>query len=269
MATLGAPPPSMRVLHIDDDPDYLAVTKIYCESFDPEMEVVSSVSPLESLSLIEGMQFDCIVSDYAMPEMDGIELCRRLRETRRVPFILHTERGSEEVASIAFEAGVDDYIRKDSGRSQYQVLAKRVRQVVEKDRVERLYRDVLESSRDGIIIVQGTRIVYANQAVADIVGVSSPDELLGTDAIDIAEEKEKNRLLSIALGRQKGESLPSHYEVSHRRPDGEILVVDVSSSLIDYMGKPASLAILRDVSRARRCNRCHLPGKSSTRRIQQ
>ena len=50
MATLDAPPPvtSMRVLHIDDDPDYLAITKMYLESFDPTMEVVSSLSSVES-----------------------------------------------------------------------------------------------------------------------------------------------------------------------------------------------------------------------------
>jgi len=78
MVTPGAQPPvnSMRVLHIDDDPDYLAITKMYLESFDPEMEVVSSLSPIESLPLIESMQFDCVICDYLMPEMDGIELAR-------------------------------------------------------------------------------------------------------------------------------------------------------------------------------------------------
>ena len=149
MATLDAPSQVslMRVLHIDDDPDYLAITKMYLESFDSELDVVSSISSMESLPLIESNQFDCVVSDYMMPEMDGIELCRRVRKTSHIPFIIHTGRGSEEVASIAFEAGVDDYIRKESGQSQYRVLANRVRQAVEKDRVERLYRDVLESSR--------------------------------------------------------------------------------------------------------------------------
>ena len=142
MTPLDVPPPStMKILHIDDDLDYLEITKTYLESFDPAMDVFSSHSSVESLALVENMRFDCVVSDYLMPEMDGIELCRRLKKTSHIPFIIHTGRGSEEVASIAFEAGVDDYIRKEPGRSQYQVLANRVRQAVEKDRVERLYRD--------------------------------------------------------------------------------------------------------------------------------
>ena len=109
METSGAQPVnSMRVLHIDDNPDYMSITKMYLESFDPEMEVVSSLSPVDSLPLIENMEFDCVLCDYLMPEMDGIELCRRVRRTSDVPFIIHTGHGSEEVAAVAVEAGADD-----------------------------------------------------------------------------------------------------------------------------------------------------------------
>ena len=248
MATSGAQPiNSMRVLHIDDDPDHVAITKMYLESFDPEMEVVSSLSPVDSLPLIENMQFDCIVCDYLMPEMDGIELCRRVRRTSDVPFIIHTGQGSEEVASIAFDAGVDDYIRKEPGQSHFQVLAKRVRQAVEKHWVEGLYRNVLENCRDGVVIVQGTRIAYANQALAKLRGVSL-GELMEKDALDWIVERDRSRLQSIALGRQRGESQPSPYEVTFRRPDGEHRVLNISSSLINYKGRPASLGIVRDVS---------------------
>ena len=199
MVTSGAQPVnSMRVLHIDDNPDYMAITKMYLESFDPEMEVVSSLSPVDSLPLIENMEFDCVLCDYLMPEMDGIELCRRVRRRSDVPFIIYTGHGSEEVASIAFDAGVDDYIRKEPRQSHYQVLAKRVRQAVEKHWVEGLYRNVLENCRDGVVIIEGTRIVYANQAMADFVGVSSPGELLGTDVLDWVVARDRGRLQSIA-----------------------------------------------------------------------
>ncbi|MCW3988481.1 MAG: PAS domain S-box protein [Candidatus Bathyarchaeota archaeon] len=249
MVASGAQPVnSMRVLHIDDNPDYMAITKMYLESFDPEMEVVSSCSPVDSLPLIENMEFDCVLCDYLMPEMDGIELCRRIRRTSDVPFIIHTGQGSEEVASIAFDAGVDDYIRKEPRQSHYQVLAKRVRQAVEKHWVEGLYRNVLENCRDGVVIIKGTRIVYANQAMADFVGVSGPGELLGTDVLDLVVARDRGRLQSLALSRQRGESQPTHYEITFQRPDGEPRVLDISSSLINYKGRPASLGIVRDVS---------------------
>jgi DNA-binding response OmpR family regulator len=110
--------------------------------------------------------------------MNGIEFCRRIREMSDVPFIIYTGRGSEEGASVAFDAGADDYLRKEPGQGHYRVLVKRIRQAVEKHWVEGLYWNVLENCRDGVVIVEGTRIVFANQAMADLVGVSSAGELL-------------------------------------------------------------------------------------------
>jgi PAS domain-containing protein len=70
------------------------------------------------------------------------------------------------------------------------VLVKRIRQAVEKHWVEGLYWNVLENCRDGVVIVEGTRIVFANQAMADLVGVSSAGELLrnATDNISFPTE---------------------------------------------------------------------------------
>jgi PAS domain S-box-containing protein len=183
----------MRVLHIDDDPDQVAVTKTYLESFNPGMEVVSSISTVDFQRMIETKEFDCVLCDYLMPEMNGIELCRLVRKTSDIPFIIYTGQGSEEVVPIAFAAGVDDYIRKEPGQSHYQVLAKRVRQAVEKYWVEGLYRKVLENSRDGIVIAQGTRLVYANQSTADLVGASRAREGIFRDFTQQKQMEEELR----------------------------------------------------------------------------
>ena len=238
----------MRILHIDDSPNDREIVKLSLERVDPGMDIVSAASPTESLRMMEELKIDCIVCDYSMPEMNGIELCRRIRETSDVPFIMYTGRGSEEVASVAFDAGADDYLRKDPGQGHYRVLVKRIRQAVEKHWVEGLYRNVLENCRDGVIIVEGTWIVFANQAMADLVGVSSAGELLGTDVLDWVVERDRRRLQSIASSRQRCESHPSPYEVTFQRPDGEHRVLDIASSPINYKGRPASLGIVRDVS---------------------
>jgi PAS domain S-box-containing protein len=238
----------MRVLHIDDSPDNRELLKQALERIDPEMEVFSASAPSESIRMMEELQIDCIISDHNMPEMDGIELCRIIRDTSDIPFIIYTGKGSEEVASVAFEAGADDYIRKEPGQGHYRVLANRIRQAVEGHWRDGLYRDVLENTRDSIIIVQGTRIVYANQATADLVGVSSVGEFLETDALDWILAKDRERIQSIALGRQRGELQPSQFEIEYQQPDGERQVLEVSSSLIPYKGRPASLSVVRDIS---------------------
>jgi len=142
---------SHRILHVDDNPDHLEILRLSLETIAPKMEIISTDSPIEALNIIEEQKFQCIVSDYMMQEMDGIDLCRKVKETRDIPIIIYTGRGSEEVASASFEAGADDYIRKENGQGHFEVLAKRIETAVQKhvfyrdreryeERLETIYR---------------------------------------------------------------------------------------------------------------------------------
>ena len=127
---------SIRVLLVDDEESQMELTKLNLEFADPAFKITIKLKPLEALELITIQPFDCIVSDYQMQGMNGIQFCAEVRKTSTIPFIIYTGRGSEEVASDAFAAGVDDYVRKESELSHYKVLAKRIRHAVEKRRAE-------------------------------------------------------------------------------------------------------------------------------------
>ena len=129
------PTRDLRVLHVDDEVSLLDLTKVLLEMADEDMAIESVASPKEALELLKSETYDCLVSDFQMPNLDGIELAKRIREFSNIPIILYTGRGSEEVAETAFTAGVDEYIRKEINPSHYQVLARRIRVVVEKKRV--------------------------------------------------------------------------------------------------------------------------------------
>jgi len=116
----------VRVLHIDDEEAQLVFAKTFLEEADPELTVESFSDPAMLLGALDG-SVDCVVSDYVMPGMDGMELCRRVKQRASVPFILYTGRGSEVVAEAAFKRGVDDYVRKEPDPSHYQLLARRIR----------------------------------------------------------------------------------------------------------------------------------------------
>ena len=136
--------PEFRVLHVDDEEVQLSFTKRFLEELDGEIQVFSAKDSREVLSRLVSESFDCVVSDYQMPVMDGIELARRIRDTSDVPIIIYTGRGSEEVAERAFEVGIDDYIRKEIDPSHYQVLARRIRVAIEKHRGESSSRYVMK-----------------------------------------------------------------------------------------------------------------------------
>lgn len=137
------PEARITVLHVDDKHAQRNLTKSFIERADPNLTVVSVGTADEALNLLGDGGFECVVSDYKMPGIDGIEFARRIRESSDVPYILYTGHGSEEVAERAFSVGIDDYLRKELDPSHYQVLVKRIRSAVEKHRTEVQLRESL------------------------------------------------------------------------------------------------------------------------------
>ncbi len=112
----------LRVLHVDDDLNQLMFTKIFLQECDPEIMVESVSNPSVVVDVLSVEEFDCVVSDYQMDEMDGIDLTRRVRRESDVPIIIYTGRGSEEVEEVARAAGADGYVQKETDPTHYKGL---------------------------------------------------------------------------------------------------------------------------------------------------
>jgi PAS domain S-box-containing protein len=126
----------IRILLIDDEETQIELIMINLGKLDPRFEITSVAKPANVLKLLKKSDFECLVSDYSLPGMSGIQLCAEIRKTSKVPFILYTARGSEEVAAEAFSAGVNSYLKKEPELSHYLLLANRIREIVEKWRTE-------------------------------------------------------------------------------------------------------------------------------------
>lgn len=102
----------MRVLHIDDEPMICDVTRL-CLEREGKFKVDYVHSPEEALALIRERSYACIISDYEMPSMNGIELLKEIRSfDSDIPFILFSGRGRETVVIEAINTGADFYIQK-------------------------------------------------------------------------------------------------------------------------------------------------------------
>jgi PAS domain S-box-containing protein len=137
-------PDAIRVLHVDDEPNAADLAATVLEREREDLEVSTATSASEGLDRLAestaatGVAIDCIVSDYDMPGMDGLEFLEAVREEHpNVPFVLFTGRGSEEIASEAIGAGVTEYLPKGTDSSQYELLAHRITNAVETRRAER------------------------------------------------------------------------------------------------------------------------------------
>jgi PAS domain S-box-containing protein len=132
----------VRVLAVDDDEATVSLTATYLRRQRDNFSVLTVTSGREALETLDRESIDCVVSDYEMPTMDGIELLRAVRDREsNLPFILFTGRGSEEIASEAISAGVTDYLQKGSGEDRYTLLANRIENAVKQRRAERVARE--------------------------------------------------------------------------------------------------------------------------------
>jgi len=101
------------VLVIEDEPQMRRFLKTSLESRD--YGLVEAVNAREGLSQATGRTPDVILLDLGLPDLDGIELTRRLREWSRTPIIVISARGREQDKIAALDAGADDYLTKPFG----------------------------------------------------------------------------------------------------------------------------------------------------------
>lgn len=135
--TVGEPS-KIRVLHVDDDSEFADLARTFLHRQSDRLEVTTATDASSGLDALAEEAFDCVVSDYDMPERNGIEFLESVRETHPdIPFLLYTGKGSEEIASEAISAGVTDYLQKESGTEQYAILANRIENVVAQQRSRR------------------------------------------------------------------------------------------------------------------------------------
>jgi CheY-like chemotaxis protein len=102
-----------NVLVVDDDQDMRDLIELVLRR--SELDVVAVGSPLAALDLVGTTRFDLAVLDWSMPEMDGGELCARLREVpelRDLPILILTAYADSATRERAFAAGATDFMSK-------------------------------------------------------------------------------------------------------------------------------------------------------------
>ncbi|MFC6942057.1 response regulator [Salinirubellus sp. GCM10025818] len=185
--------PSITVLLVDDDEGLVELVQEYVRQRHGDITVRAARSGDGVLAELETTDdVDCVVSDYQMPEMDGIELLQAVRARwPDLPFILFTGQGSEDIAERAIKADATDYVQKGTGTTQFAVLVNRIRNATAQYRAEtelrRLSRDTeprfrlfVETTDDQAIILldEEGHVRTWNAGAEQIKGYES-DEIVG------------------------------------------------------------------------------------------
>jgi len=196
---------AVRILHVEDDPDFADLTATVLERDQDAFTVATASSVDEALGILAAASFDCVVADYDMPGATGLDLLERVRADHGdLPFILFTGKGSEEVASEAITAGATDYLQKQPGTEQYDLLANRIHNAVDQyrsrqraatlDRVRTLLTDVNQA------LVRARSRAEAEEQVCARVAEASPYEFAWIGAVNPATGVVEPRARSDDLG---------------------------------------------------------------------
>ncbi|PSP92281.1 PAS domain S-box protein [Halobacteriales archaeon QS_4_66_20] len=247
----------VRVLHVDDDPEINELTKTFLERVDDDISVVAETGVIAALDNLraDDLEFDCVVSDYDMPNTNGLEFLEIVREEHPdLPFILFTGKGSEEIASEAISAGVTDYMQKGSGTEQYEMLANRVQNAAKRYRTQRRfwdalswYRRLVEQSLAGVFIVQSDELVYVNEHFTEIFGYSRRELIGSTPDVLVSDYGDAADLLEHLTGDPRITDT-FQCEFTGQRRDGGDILVEVHGGTITYDGAPGYIGILWDRS---------------------
>jgi len=266
----------ISVLYVDDETSLLEVTKIYIER-SGEFSVDTTPSALTALMIMDTRMYDAIISDYQMPEMDGIEFLKKVRSSgNSIPFIIFTGKGREEVVIEALNAGADFYIQKGGDpRSQFTELAHKVRQAVQQRSADMRIRDleqretdILNFLPDATFAIERTGHVIAwNKAVEEMTGIPAAGMLGRGDyaygevfygcrrpiLIDLVFEPDAKIAEHYSSIRREGAAISAESEISLLKGGAPLVVLAKASPLYDKSGRvTGAIESIRDITDRKR-----------------
>jgi PAS domain S-box-containing protein len=209
----------LRVLYVDSDCDDITAVKETLSGSTDEFTVTVCETADDALEALENASYDCIVSEYRLPDRDGIELLRAVREQPfDLPFLLFTDDGDESVASNAISAGVTDYVTKTPLSEQTELLRQRITSAVARYQEE---ADTLDRMTDAFFVVdENWEFTYANERGRRVIGRAmdvdgDATDLLGRniwEAIPSLEGTEFSKQYRQAMAQQESTSFEAYFE---------------------------------------------------------
>lgn len=172
----------LRILIVDDEVKIREVVKEYAKVSGYECDQASNGK--DAIEMVKNNDYDCIVLDIMMPELDGFSACKKIKAIKNIPIIMLSARQEEDDKLFSFDIGVDDYVTKPFSPKE---LMARIKVVCDRNKVRSNDRFVFE----GLIIdVDGRQVTIDDQKIT-----LTPKEL--DLLIYLVENK------NVALGRDK------------------------------------------------------------------
>lgn len=248
----------ISVLYVDDEPTLLDLAKIYLEKTG-WLTISILPSAIQAIEHLKSHTYDAIVSDYQMPDMDGIEFLKIVRKQYDgIPFILFTGRGREEVVVEALNSGADSYIQKGGNvKAQFVELQQKIKINVERRQAqsalresEKKYRQLVENAQESVYIIQDEKFCFFNPKFNEVIERSgfSREEFLSKPFFTFIHPDEQQMMRERYHKRIDHDEKFSMYSFRFVNPAGDIIWWEVDAIKIEWNDRPATLNFSRDVT---------------------
>ena len=217
------------VLFVDDDPEICSIAKQYL-AIHSDIVVNTVESARESLYLLQKNPYTVIVSDYFMPDMDGVTFLKKVRTLNtHIPFIIYTGHGDETAVIEALNNGADFYLKKSYEiRTQFFELAQIIRLSVARVQSEELlrkseekFRTIAEYSLEWMYWIDpGGRMAYVSPSCEQVTGYLQEDFYQDPDLRNRIIYKEDSSLWSAHLDESSSEKISLALDIRIVHKDG-------------------------------------------------
>ncbi len=247
----------LKILYLEDDPADFNLTQAILEEEELQCRIERASDEKEFSEKLAEQKFDLILSDYSLPDFDGISAMKMVRKKfQDLPFIMLSGALGEELAIETLKSGATDYVLKTRmsalvpaiRRAVHQKEDRTMRKQAEKElkMSEQKFRSLFNNLTDAVYIHDlGSRFLEINDAACKMLGYSR-DEFLEMTPRDISSEENKKKI------KKRLNHILNHgshlFETVHIAKSGKAIPVEVSSTIISYMDKKAILSEVRDIS---------------------
>lgn len=248
---------TVRVLLVDDDSSIFEVSKQILVDMDDRFDFEHARCVDEAFKKISTGKYNLIISDYEMPQKNGLQFLEELRKQNNgIPFILFTGKGREEIAIKALNLGADGYVNKQGNpETVYGELFHLTNQILMRKQAElkqieseAKFRQVFATAPDALYIctLNEGRFIEVNDGLSEMFGYTK-QEIIGKTPLELglwAEPSEREKLVT----KLRSEGKIRSFELFGKRKNGEVFPAQLSISLIQIGNQHFTLSILRDVS---------------------
>ncbi|MEE8349048.1 MAG: PAS domain S-box protein [Acidobacteriota bacterium] len=247
----------LRVLMIEEDAANLELVKQELQNAGFEPAVTAVEIERDYFSQLDA-EFDLVISEYALLQFDALRALQILKEKKlAIPFVVIGGKLGEELAVECMKQGAADFVLK-SRLNRLGPVVTRVLQEVRVEKEKRLveassrqemdqYRQIVESSPDGLALIREGKVVFMNRAGSKLFGAASPKQLVDKDLSELTHPD--SQVVKRLTGPGDESDSLAVFQETFLRLDGTELIVTLEAGSFKNNGDEGNLLVFRETTR--------------------